>query len=955
MTVDRFTREQFEATLPSHKATGEQLWEYGGCDTEHFYFIPVIGTNKRIVVRSSIGRNGISAEAGGDSIRHWVEYRYKDKWLPLAKDTKDWTTRVPGWEHRLHLALQRLWQVAVNDSQKGRKKYGKTRSTETRGSCQGKDNTGRQLALSNAQQSSVSGHGVQQVLEHGQDGVQQTRENKAREFVQKVSRNPRSSSIFDSLSGKTSAGLDDTGADESDAIGTQLDIPTTESNVRDNTTSQFQPTRKPNAQQQQAIFADINKPLRLLAGPGAGKTFVMGNRYGYLLSQGIEPQQIVLVTFTRSMADEGLERICKINPQMRELHDTEPDSPALRQINTIHGLCLYMLREEGDKRIVPGSRSRVKYWQVKAAIEDIALELWQESKRRPAWKELLGYIETAKNHGLTSEHDMEFFGGIRDKFGYSFGRQLHVARSKFDGWLRRNGVMLFSDMLFDVQQKLRNDAAFRERWQKRITHVLVDEGQDTNFQSMQILTTLASPQNNITIVGDTDQLLFRFLNATPEANLFEGFEAHYPENNTIFLETNYRSTQQIISTYSKLIRHNYSFNCEACEGTGKIEEETCSVCGGHGAFNGPYNVKYFKHIKPYTSAEEGEPVTFTMYEDATAEAKAVALRIKEAIDGGVYEAGDFFVGARTRAQTGYLEGPLVQFGIPYINLVGSSFWDMKHVNEFISYLALAVNEEDNEAFETVYNIASSDNTHPWGSQKGQYCNHRYLGKKFLEACTDKDTRKPSYKWRWQAAKRQRSWNPGVEDLDWLVNSIQRELAAGGIVAALKVILEDCYEDYLRATDGLSGDDNDSGKIDDLATVIDVAKDFDDVNEFLIYVQNAKKAALAAKNGDWQGHVVISTYHRLKGLQRAYVIGVGFCEGRDKQNREVGLLPHTYSLRPPDQQGVLPTGGQGRIEDERDIAYVLVSRAQKECHLTGCTQYRSATMWPSRFIEEMELI
>ncbi|MBD3251294.1 hypothetical protein GF380_02360, partial [Candidatus Uhrbacteria bacterium] len=106
--IDRFDKERFEAALPVNKKTGEQLWEYAGfTGGEHVYIVPVVGTNKRIVVRSSVGRDGLSAEAGADSIRHWVEYHWKGTWRPLSKGDKSWTTRVPGWEKRMANALRK--------------------------------------------------------------------------------------------------------------------------------------------------------------------------------------------------------------------------------------------------------------------------------------------------------------------------------------------------------------------------------------------------------------------------------------------------------------------------------------------------------------------------------------------------------------------------------------------------------------------------------------------------------------------------------------------------------------------------------------------------------------------------------------------------------------------------------------------------------------------------------
>jgi superfamily I DNA/RNA helicase len=101
-------------------------------------------------------------------------------------------------------------------------------------------------------------------------------------------------------------------------------------------------------------------------------------------------------------------------------------------------------------------------------------------------------------------------------------------------------------------------------------------------------------------------------------------------------------------------------------------------------------------------------------------------------------------------------------------------------------------------------------------------------------------------------------------------------------------------------------------------------------------------------------VVLSTIHRLKGRERPVVFGIGLAEGTDVKGRPAGLLPHTYSMREPEQRGVLPTGGMGRIEDERDIAFVLISRAQEEVHLSGPATYHKCSFGPSRFIHELGL-
>ena len=122
--IDTFTREQFEQALPTHRKTGEPLWKYTGLiQNEHAYCIMIPDTNKRIMVRSSVKGNGVSASTGKDSIRLWVEYHYRkiDKWLSLGK-LDAWTTRVPGWQDRMTDKLRKLWQLALEDSKNGKRK-----------------------------------------------------------------------------------------------------------------------------------------------------------------------------------------------------------------------------------------------------------------------------------------------------------------------------------------------------------------------------------------------------------------------------------------------------------------------------------------------------------------------------------------------------------------------------------------------------------------------------------------------------------------------------------------------------------------------------------------------------------------------------------------------------------------------------------------------------------------
>ena len=424
------------------------------------------------------------------------------------------------------------------------------------------------------------------------------------------------------------------------------------------------------------------------------------------------------------------------------------------------------------------------------------------------------------------------------------------------------------------------------------------------------------------LAGDVDQQLFRFCGARPEI-LTSEIDKFCPEIKTIKLRTNYRSTVAIIKACQRLIGWNYMSQ------------------------DGPYADEFRKDTQPRENAPAGEPVSFEMYPDAFTEAEALAANISEQLADGRVPA-DFFVGARTRAQLGYLEGYLVRQHIPFINIAGGSFWGSKHVSDVIAYVRLAMNPKDSDAFKRIYNVGSNWSVYPWGDKKGEYCTHRFLGRAFMDACTVRGEPGPRYSNIGNAYNYKRSFRPGIEDLQQFIQELQGEIAAGQTAAeAVIFVIDKCYKKYMAHEDGFNEQEGaKNGKLDDLETVVDVAAQYDNIDDFTQYVQGMIDAAEAAKEKNWSEYVILSTWHRLKGQERNIVYGVGCSEGMN-----VGLLPHTYSMVEPPQFGVLPGSGKGSIEDERCIMYVAISRARDEVHLSGVKKYRTQVMGRSRFIDE----
>lgn len=440
-------------------------------------------------------------------------------------------------------------------------------------------------------------------------------------------------------------------------------------------------------------------------------------------------------------------------------------------------------------------------------------------------------------------------------------------------------------------------------------------------------------------VGDTDQLLYRFSGAKPELITNE-IDTYLPGIQTIKLAVNYRSQDEIINKSQQLVSHNYS------------------------GLQGPYPQEFMKDVKGIKGT--GESIKFTMYPNADLEAIGVAATIQELLQSD-YELGDFFIGTRTRAQLGYLEGVLVRAGIKFINITGGSFWASRHVSDVVAYLRLAHNTSDSKALERIYNIPSANHVYTWDDKNGRfkagdYCPTRYLGREFLakiQGDFNKIDRVMLGRDGWRYRTRDKDYGlygpTKAQDLQDFVLNLQDVLAqAEDIGQVIRIIIEDCYERYLKH-EGAGDDGLANAKLEDLATVEELAGRYTSASEFLAFVDENIQAAEDAANKDWGDYVVLSTVHRLKGLERKVVFGLGWSEGIDTNTDEPrGLLPHSFSLSPPPNFGVLPGGGMSPIEDERCIAFVCVTRAKERVYLSGIETYRTWQMWPSRFIKEMGL-
>lgn len=441
--IEQFTKEDFENYLSSNHSPFEPLGLIKG---EYAYSL-LLDNQVSITVRSSVKENGLSANVGKDSIRVWLVFGNK----PLGSKISKWTTRQPGWQDRLNENIKQLtlWRTLAGDCKECDKPKGIFKAkTEA--------NKGRPFA---------------RCREH--DGFIWLDEPVKTDeiYFSEGSHGTGKETWTKSISHQSQRGEDTCPLRHTDATECNF----TDEDAKSSTNLQGLSEKTPNTQQKQAIEADINADLRVLAGPGSGKTFVIERRYSYLVQNSINPESILVCTFNKTMADEMGHRI----------QDTCPIAD-LEQISTIHAFCYRLLcKWHPDSRYYKWQVP--KDWQVKKMLEETIGQIWREQDK-PSAKEVFDFISTSKYHSLSVDDSYLWFV---DVLGKRHGEWLYEIRSRFDAWLNRNKFLTFADMLFLAEQRLKSDSQWRSMLQSKFSHVIIDEGQDTNYQAMRILITIS--------------------------------------------------------------------------------------------------------------------------------------------------------------------------------------------------------------------------------------------------------------------------------------------------------------------------------------------------------------------------------------------------------------------------------------------------------------------------------
>lgn len=631
-----------------------------------------------------------------------------------------------------------------------------------------------------------------------------------------------------------------------------------------------------NEKQREAVL-HYEGPLLVLAGAGSGKTKVLTHRIAYLIEERmVSPYNILALTFTNKAAKEMRERVDRIVTYGAQNV----------WVSTFHSTCVRILRRYIDHLGYDRSFAIYDTDDQKTLMKDICRHLNIDTKKYKE-KTFLNAISSAKDELKTPEQ-------FADEVAKEYNRKIFgTVYREYQKRLKNNNALDFDDLIMLTVQLFRENAEVLDYYQNRFQFLMVDEYQDTNTAQFALLALLAERYQNLCVVGDDDQSIYKFRGA----NIYNilNFEKIFPAAKVIRLEQNYRSTGNILNAANEVIRHN----------------------------------EMRKEKALWTEAEEGAPLTLGQYETEYDEAQAVASDIHRAVlqDGKKY--ADFAILYRTNAQSRVFEEKLVYEGIPYRIIGAINFYARKEIKDLLCYLKTINNSADDIAIKRIINIPKRGIGQTTIGRITDYAVAQEIS--FYEALT----RVVSIPGCHRAAANITSFVSLIEllrrklrDADYTLENLLdeiidttgyvRQLEAEDTVEAMsrienidslmnKVIQyeEDCVEET-PTLDGL---------LEDIALVADIDTVSEDTDQ-----------------------VLLMTLHSAKGLEFPYVFMCGM---------EENIFPGSMAVFGDD-----PT----EMEEERRLCYVGITRAMKKLTLTcAARRMRNGDLTfnrPSRFIHEI---
>ena len=406
-----------------------------------------------------------------------------------------------------------------------------------------------------------------------------------------------------------------------------------------------------NREQKEAVF-HTEGPLLILAGAGSGKTRVLTYRMAHLIDEcGVNPWNILAITFTNKAAGEMRERVDRIVGYGSESI----------WVSTFHSMCVRILRRHIDRLVFDQSFTIYDTEDQKTVMKDVCRRLQVDTKM---YKErvLLNAVSHAKDEYVSPE---EFRLNAQGDFRQEKIGQIYLEYQKE---LKKNNALDFDDLIVKTVELFQSCPDVLEYYQDRFRYIMVDEYQDTNTVQFKLVSILAKKYQNLCVVGDDDQSIYKFRGANI-GNILN-FEKNFPNTRVIKLEQNYRSTQNILDAANGVIHNN---------------------CGR-------------KEKALWTENERGEPVQFRHFQNAYEEAEYVTGEIQKKVRSQGAEYRDFAVLYRTNAQSRMFEEKFLMANIPYKIIGGVNFYSRKEIKDVLAYLKTIDNGKDDLAVHRIINV-----------------------------------------------------------------------------------------------------------------------------------------------------------------------------------------------------------------------------------------------------------
>lgn len=630
-----------------------------------------------------------------------------------------------------------------------------------------------------------------------------------------------------------------------------------------------------NEQQKEAVF-HTEGPLLILAGAGSGKTRVLTHRIAYLIEErGINPWNILAITFTNKAAGEMRERVDRLVGFGAESI----------WVSTFHSTCVRILRRYIDRIGFDTNFTIYDSDDQKSLMRDVCRVLDVDTKK---YKErmFLSAISAAKDEMITpDEYELNAAG--------DFGKQkIAQVYREYERQLHANNALDFDDLLLKTVQLFQTQPDVLESYQERFRYIMVDEYQDTNTVQFKFVSLLAAKYQNLCVVGDDDQSIYKFRGANIRNIL--NFEQEFQNARVIKLEQNYRSTQNILNAANAVIQNN----------------------------------RERKDKTLWTDNGDGEKVHLRQFDTAYDEAEFVADDIRKNIEnGGTYQ--DYAILYRTNAQSRMFEEKFVACNIPYKIVGGVNFYARREIKDLLCYLKTIDNGRDDLAVRRIINVPKRGIGLTTITRIQESAAAREIG--FYEALLGLDL------------------IPGVaraasklDSFVALIEYFKRRSDEVSITDLMNEIIEKTgYIENLEAEDK----EDAQARIENIEELVSKIAAYEEqcaaeqvkpsLSQFLEEVALVADIDSLEENPDY---VVLMTLHSAKGLEFPHVYLVGM---------EDGLFPSYMTITSDNDED---------LEEERRLCYVGITRAEQELTMTcarkrmtrGETHYNRM----SRFLQEI---